>query len=66
MYIHMYVLCMKLYIILNNTIHRGRTKMEIKKVRKTKYKYFNASCVTFFFTFEIDAAGKYLSSKCLL
>ena len=62
----MYVLCMMLYIILNNTIHRGRTKMEIKKVRKTrqKYKYFNASCVTFF-TVEIDAAGKYLSPKSL-
>ena len=61
----MYVLCMMLYIILNNTIHRGRTKMEIKKKEIQKYKYSNASCVTFF-TFEIDAAGKYLGPKCLL
>ena len=32
----MFVLCMILYIILNNTIHRGRTKMEIKKGKKDK------------------------------
>ena len=39
--IHMYVLCMMLYIILNNTIHRGRTKIEIKKkVRRTKVQVF--------------------------
>ena len=39
--IHMYVLCMMLYIILNNTIHRGlRTKMEIKKVREIKVQVF--------------------------
>ena len=38
--IHMYVLCMMLYIILNNTMYRGRTKMEIKKVRKTKVQVF--------------------------
>ena len=38
---HMYVLCMMLYIILNNTIYRGRTKIEIKKkVRKTKVQVF--------------------------
>ena len=67
MNLHTYVCwCMMLYIILNNTIHRGRTKMEIKKGKKEqKYKYFNASCVTVF-TFEIDADGKYLSPKSLL
>ena len=43
----MYVLCMMLYIILNNAIHRGRTKMEIKKVRKIKVQVFRASRVTF-------------------
>ena len=44
----MYVLCMMLCIILNNTIHRDRTKMEIIKGSKTNvHKYFNASCVTF-------------------
>ena len=37
---YMYVLCMMLFITLNNTIHRGRTKMEIKKVRKTKVQVF--------------------------
>ena len=39
-----------LYIILNNTIHRSRNKIEIKKKRleRQKYKYFNVSCVTFF------------------
>ena len=64
----MYVLCMKLYIILNNTVHRGRTKIEIKNKRqeRQKYKYFNASCLTCFFTFEIDTAGKYLSPNSLL
>ena len=52
----MYVLCMILYIILNNAIHRGKTKSAIQMVRKTKVQVFNASCVTFF-KFEIDAAG---------
>ena len=61
----MYVLCMMLFITLNNTIHRGKTKMEIKRYERQKYTYFNAFCVTFF-TFEIDAAGKYLSPKSLL
>ena len=34
--IHMYVLCMILYIILKDRIHRGRTKIEIKKGKKDK------------------------------
>ena len=40
----------------------GRTKMERKRDKRQGCKYFNASCVTFF-TFEIDAAGKYRSPK---
>ena len=56
--IHMYVLCMMLYIILNNTIHRGRTKMEIKKGKKYKSTSILMHPVLRYFTFEIDAAGK--------
>ena len=62
----MYVLCMMLCIILNNTIHRGRTKMEIIKGRKTKVQVFYCIMCNVCFTFEIDAAGKYLSPKSLL
>ena len=36
----MYALCMMLCIILDNTIHRGRTKMEIIKGIKTKVQLF--------------------------
>ena len=36
----MYVLCMMLCIILNNTIHRDRTKMEIIKGSKTNVQVF--------------------------
>ena len=36
--------------------------MERKAGRKTRVQVFNASCVTFF-TFETDAACKYLSPK---
>ena len=55
----MYVLCMMLYIILNNTIHRGRTKMEIKKGKKDK-------STSILMHPEIDAAGKYICPKSLL
>ena len=48
----MYVLCMMLRINLNNTIHRGRTKMEIIREERQKYKYFNASCITFVLHFK--------------
>ena len=43
----------------------GRTKMGKKREERQGCKYFKASCVTFL-TFEIDAAGKYLSPKNLL
>ena len=58
----MYVLCLMLYIILNYTIHEVEPRWGEKWEERQGCKYFNASCVTFF-TFEIDAAGKYLSSK---
>ena len=61
----MYVLCMLMCIILNNTIHRGRTKMEmIKGGKKDKSKSILMCNVCL--TFEIDAAGKYLSPKSIL
>ena len=59
----MYVLCLMLYIILNNTIHEVEPRWREKRDERQGCKYLNASCVTFFFTFEIDAAGKYLSPK---
>ena len=59
----MYVLCLMLYVILNNTIHGVEQRWREKREEKQGCKYFNASCVTFFFTFETDAAGKYLSPK---
>ena len=59
----MYVLCLMLYIILNNTIHGVEPRRREKREERQGCKYFNASCVTFFFTFETDAAGKYLSPK---
>ena len=62
----MYVLRMMLYIILNNTIHRNRSKMEIKKGKKYKSTSILMHPVYRFFTFEINAAGKYLGPKCLL
>ena len=58
----MYVLCMMLCII-----HLGiELRWKEKREERQGCKYFNASCVTFFLTFEIDAAGKYLSPKNLL
>ena len=60
--IHMYVLCLMLYLILNNTIHGVEPRWREKRDKRQGCKYFNASCVTFF-TFEIDAAGKYRSPK---
>ena len=62
----MYVLCSMLYIILNNTIHGVEPRWKEKREEEQERKYFNATCVTFFFTFEIDAAGKFLSPKSLL
>ena len=58
----MYVLCLMLYIILNYTIHEVEPRWGEKREERQRCKYFNVSCVTFF-TFEIDAAGKYLSPK---
>ena len=63
MNLHTYVfLCLMLYIILNNTIHGVEPRWREKQEERQWCKYFNASCVTFF-TFETDAAGKYLSPK---
>ena len=62
----MYVLCMMLCIIFNSKIHRGRNKMEIIKGIKTKVQVFKFILCNVCFTFEIDAAGKYLSPKSLL
>ena len=61
----MYVLCMMLCIILNNIILGVEPSWKEKREEKQGCMYFNASCVTFL-TFEIDAAGKYLSPKNLL
>ena len=58
----MYVLCLMLYLILNNTIYGVEPRWREKRDKRQGCKYFNASCVTFF-TFEIDAAGKYRSPK---
>ena len=58
----MYVLCLMLHIILNYTIHEVEPRWGEKREERQGCKYFNASCETFF-TFEIDAAGKYLSPK---
>ena len=62
----MYVVRMMLCTILNNIIHRGRTKIEITKGRKTKVQVLKCIPCYVCFTFEIDAAGKYLSPKSLL
>ena len=59
----MYVLYLMLYIILNNTIHGVEPRGREKREERQGCKYFNASCVTIFFTFETDAAGKYISPK---
>ena len=61
----MYVLCMMLCIILSNIILGVEPSWKEKREERQGCKYFNASCVTFL-TFEIDAAGKYLSPKNLL
>ena len=61
----MKVLCMMLCIILNNIILGVEPRWKEKRGKRQGCKYFNASCVTFL-TFEIDAAGKYLSQKNLL
>ena len=58
----MYVLCMMLCIILNNIILWVEPRWKENREERQGCKYFNASCVTFL-TFEIDAAGKYLSPK---
>ena len=50
----------------NSTFHRGRNKMEIMKGRKTKVQVFECILCIVCFTFEMDAAGKYLSPKSLL
>ena len=62
----MYVLRIMLCIILNSTVHRGRNKMEIIKGRKTKVQVFLRILCNVCFTFEIDAAGKYLCPNNLL
>ena len=62
----MYVLCMMLCIIINNTIHRDRSKVEIIKGKKTEVQVFQCIMCNVCFTFEIDAAGKYFSPKSLL
>ena len=61
----MFVLCMMLCIILNNTMHGVEPKWKEDREERQDCKYFNASCVTFC-TFEIDAAGKYLRLKSIL
>ena len=61
----MYVLCMMLCIIINNTIHGVEPRWKEKKEEKQGCKYFNASYVTFV-AFEIDVAGEYLSPKSIL
>ena len=61
----MYVLCMMLCIILNNIIFGVEPRWKERREERQGCEYFNASCVTFL-TFEIDAAGKYLSPKNLL
>ena len=61
----MYVLRMMLCIILNNIILGVKPRWKEKRGERQGRRYFNASCVTFF-TFEIDAAGKYCSPKNLL
>ena len=61
----MYVLCMILCIILNTISLGVEPRWKEKREERQGCKYFNASCVTFL-TFEIDAAGKYLSPKNLL
>ena len=49
----------------NNIILGVEPRWKEKREERQGCKYFNASCVTFL-TFEIDAAGKYISPKNLL
>ena len=66
MNLHTYVLfVLDVNIILNNTMHGVEPRWKEKREERQGCKYFNVSCVKFF-TFEIDAAGKYLSPKSLL
>ena len=58
----MYCLCMMLCIILYNIILGVELRCKEKREERQGCKYINAYCVTFL-TFEIDAAGKYLSPK---
>ena len=65
MNLHTYV-CFVLDVVYNFKQHNswGRTKTERKAGRKTRVQVFQCIlCNVFFFTFETDAAGKYLSPK---